>query len=198
MVLLLLLKGIERGSGIFRITQFSEKHAEPGPGNVGIVSFLCCRGERFKETVMFGFLAVLFFFIAYFIGIPTVFALVPANRQLLFRPVKFAMSFTMGSFMTMLTIASIRGYSAYVSSMLQKERLPKTLLYLGSLSRKLSGLLVLVLTIFFSIVRKSYVMTIVCSLAQIAILAVYVVESLPSGGKLICLVCGCGVNGSAR
>ncbi|CBK20525.2 uncharacterized protein [Blastocystis hominis] len=127
-------------------------------------------GERFKETAMFGFLALLFFFIAYFIGIPT----------LLFRPVKFAMSFTMGSLMTMLTIASIRGYSAYVNSMLQKDRLPKTLLYLGSL----------VLTIFFSIVRKSYVMTIVCSLSQIAILAVYVIESLPSGGKLFLLLKG--------
>ena len=100
------------------------------------------------------------------------------------------MSFTMGSLMTMLTIASIRGYSAYVNSMLQKDRLPKTLLYLGSLGRvEIVSTLVVVLTIFFSIVRKSYVMTIVCSLSQIAILAVYVIESLPSGGKLFCLIC---------
>lgn len=96
----------------------------------------------------------------------------------------------MGSLLTMLTIASIRGYSAYVRSMLQKERLPKTLLYLGSLRMmRIGSFLIIVLTIFFSIVRKSYVMTIVCSLAQMAILAVYVIESLPAGGTLFCTIC---------
>ena len=49
------------------------------------------------------------------------------------RPAKFSISFMMGSFMTIAALARLQGYDAFLNSMLQPDRIWKTILYFLSL-----------------------------------------------------------------
>ena len=86
-----------------------------------------------KEVLVFFGLALVFFLIAYLIGLPTVASRALCDSQLLIRPAKFTISFTMGSFMTIAALATFRGPSQFFSSIFQPERVVKTVLYIASL-----------------------------------------------------------------
>ncbi|KAM7456576.1 hypothetical protein BLSTO_02658 [Blastocystis sp. subtype 1] len=116
--------------------------------------------QSIRDAMLFGSVGVLFFLIAYIIGIPT----------LLFRPAKFAISFTMGSFMIIVALATVRGPRKYFASVFQSPRILKTTLYLLSLLS----------TLFFSLVKRSYVGTVVSSVFQIVMLVLFIMESVPS------------------
>ncbi|KAK8829898.1 hypothetical protein WA577_001290, partial [Blastocystis sp. JDR] len=116
--------------------------------------------QSIRDAMLFGSVGVLFFLIAYIIGIPT----------LLFRPAKFAISFTMGSFMIIVALATVQGPRKYFASVFQSPRILKTTLYLLSLLS----------TLFFSLVKRSYVGTVASSVFQIVMLVLFIMESVPS------------------
>ena len=118
------------------------------------------RSDSLKEGLAFLGLAVVFFLIAYLIGLPTVLATDIDHLYLLVRPAKFTISFTMGSFMTIAALAVFRGPSQFFGSMFQPQRIVKSLLYLTSL----------VLSILFAVVWKSYIGTVAASLFQVRVL----------------------------
>lgn len=122
------------------------------------------RSDSLKEGLAFLGLAVVFFLIAYLIGLPT----------LLVRPAKFTISFTMGSFMTIAALAVFRGPSQFFGSMFQPQRIVKSLLYLTSL----------VLSILFAVVWKSYIGTVAASLFQMVMLVLFVLETFPAGSRI--------------
>ena len=80
-------------------------------------------GDTAKQFLVFVGLALLFFIIAYFIGIPT----------LVVRPAKFAISFTMGSFMVIAAVATLKGASSFFDSILHSQQIVYTVLYILSL-----------------------------------------------------------------
>ena len=73
------------------------------------------------------------------------------------RPAKFTISFTMGSIMTMAGLARMQGVSNFLQSVFQSDRIVKTILYFVSL----------LLSIFFAVVKRSYVGTVVSSVFQV-------------------------------
>ena len=112
-------------------------------------------GNTMKEVMALFGLALVFFAIAYFIGLPT----------LLVRPAKFSISFMMGSFMTIAALARLQGYNAFLNSVTHPDRIWKTILYLVSL----------LFSILCAVVWKSYFGTVVSSLLQVfAILALII------------------------
>ena len=125
-------------------------------------------GDTMKEVLVFFGLALVFFLIAYLIGLPT----------LLIRPAKFTISFTMGSFMTIAALATFRGPSQFFSTIFQPERVVKTVLYIVSL----------VLSILCSVVWKSYIGTVFASLFQMVMLVLFVLESFPAGSRMTSLL----------
>ncbi|CBK22271.2 uncharacterized protein [Blastocystis hominis] len=120
--------------------------------------------ETMKEVLMLFGVAVIFFVIAYFVGLPT----------LLFRPAKFTISFTMGSIMTLGALARLKGFTAFIKSILAPNRVVQSSLYLISL----------LLSICSAVIWKSYVWTVVCSIFQMAMLALFVLESFPAGARI--------------
>ncbi|PVU92236.1 hypothetical protein BB559_003783 [Furculomyces boomerangus] len=86
-------------------------------------------------------------------------------------PSKFATSFSLGSLMTIFSIALLNGPRAHANHMVSKERIIFTTGYLGTL----------LLTLWFSIVSGSYIFTILFSIAQVFALVKYVVSYFPGG-----------------
>ncbi|KAK8813631.1 hypothetical protein WA556_000207 [Blastocystis sp. ATCC 50177/Nand II] len=137
-------------------------------GVQSVGTYITDAGDRMKEVLGLLALALVFFAIAYFIGLPT----------LILRPAKFAISFTMGSFMVLGALARFQGTNRFFSSIFQPERLPKTVLYIVSL----------LLSVLCAVVWKSYVGTVASSLLQVGMLAVFVLESFPAGSRITSLM----------
>jgi hypothetical protein len=110
------------------------------------------------------FLSALFFALAFFVGLPTI----------TLRPQKFALSFTMGSLMFMFSFAILKGPKEHMMSMLQRERLYFTTIYVGSI------LLTMYFTFSFGGLR-GYAMVISASAVQILALLWYLISFLPGG-----------------
>ena len=110
------------------------------------------------------FLSALFFALAFFVGLPTITV----------RPQKFALSFTMGSVMFMLSFAVLKGPKEHLMSMLQRERLYFTTIYVGSI------LATLYLTFSYGGIR-GYAMVVAVSAVQIVALLWYLISFLPGG-----------------
>jgi len=86
-------------------------------------------------------------------------------------PAKFAFSFTIGCAMIMSAMAALRGWKSQVNHMLEWERMPFSICYLGSMSG----------TLYAAMVMHSYVLSIVCSAAQVVALLYYIMSYFPGG-----------------
>jgi len=119
--------------------------------------------RRFQLFVATLLLSVLFFGLAFVIGLPT----------LVLRPHKFALCFTLGSLMFMGSFAMLKGPSAQLKSMIAKDRIPFTLLYLISM----------LLTLYACLGMRSYILAIICSGFQMTALVWYLVTFIPGGSN---------------
>ncbi|PVU93305.1 hypothetical protein BB561_003354 [Smittium simulii] len=84
------------------------------------------------------------------------------------KPSKFAVAFSLGNIMTIFSIALFNGPRSHFQKILSKERLVFTALYIGSI----------ILTLWASIMSKSYLLTLIFSVCQIIALIKYVLSYL--------------------
>mmetsp|Transcript_2465 Transcript_2465/g.5857 ORF Transcript_2465/g.5857 Transcript_2465/m.5857 type:complete len:243 (-) Transcript_2465:1439-2167(-) len=95
-------------------------------------------------------------------------------------PAKFAFSFTVGCALIMSAFAALKGWRAQVNHMMQRERLPFSLGYLGSMLG----------TLYAALVMHSYILSIACSGAQVVALLYYVMSYFPGGAAGVKLFLG--------
>ena len=152
--------------------------AAPGFGGMGGVlptfqtteSFMgLSYAQRFRIFVGSLLSAGLFFFLAFVIGLPVI----------LIRPAKFAISFTVGSLLYMTAFAMLRGPQAHLNSLMAREMWPFSATYVGSM----------LLTLYASLIRRSYLVTVFASGLQLTALGYYLVAGIPGGtrGLQMCL-----------
>ncbi|KAI9339335.1 Got1/Sft2-like family-domain-containing protein [Obelidium mucronatum] len=89
-------------------------------------------------------------------------------------PSKFVTPFTFGSLLAICSFALIKGPRAYIKEAFSKERLSWTVCYFGSL----------ILTLYFSLFLKSYLLTIVAVVIQIFTLGKFFGSYAPSMSNL--------------
>jgi len=122
--------------------------------------------QRFKVFVSFLVLSIVFFSLAFFVGMP----------MITFRPQKFALSFTCGSLTFMGSFALLRGPYEHFSGMITMERLPFTTLYFASMFGTLY-------CTFNTSGAQGYVSVLVMSGVQLMALLWYLVTFLPGGAQ---------------
>ena len=129
--------------------------------------------ERVISFFAFSFTSWLMFNLSLFVGLPTL-ALAPA---------KFALTFSVGSFSSMMALASLRGYLAQIEHMLAPARLPFSSAYVGSL----------LATLYSALYLHSYSLTVLTSAAQLCALVYYQVSYFPMGLEGLKIVCKAGL-----
>lgn len=120
--------------------------------------------QRFKVFCALLFLSILFFALAFFVGMP----------MITLRPQKFALSFTCGSLTFMGSFGIMKGPKEHLLSMLQPERLWFTTIYLGSMF----------MTLYFTFQfggASGYLLVISASALQIMCLVWFLISFLPGG-----------------
>lgn len=120
--------------------------------------------QRFRVFTWLLMLSALFFILGFFVGLPLI----------TIRPQKFAICFTFGSFLFMCSFAILRGPKEHLQSMLTLERLPFTVVYLGSMFG----------TLHFTFRTggvTGYVNVLVASGLQLLALLWYLIAFLPGG-----------------
>ncbi|KAM0747864.1 SFT2-domain-containing protein [Meredithblackwellia eburnea MCA 4105] len=127
--------------------------------------FALSRWERFTGFLLCCAGAGVCFMISFFIGLPL----------LALKPRKFAVSFSLGSILFMVGFAILQGPVAHLKHIVSAERLPFTGAYVGSLA----------LTLYFAMVRQSYLPTLVCGIIQCAALISYFVAYFPGGWQTL-------------
>ncbi|KAI8855271.1 vesicle transport protein, partial [Chytridium lagenaria] len=90
---------------------------------------------------------------------------------LMISPSKFATTFSLGSILAACSFALIRGLRAYFKDLILIPRLPWTGAYFGSL----------ILTLYFSLFMKSYILTIMSSVVQMIALVWFFGTYFPGG-----------------
>ncbi|KAF9445986.1 SFT2-domain-containing protein [Macrolepiota fuliginosa MF-IS2] len=91
------------------------------------------------------------------------------------RPAKFALAFSLGSLLVMFGFSVLIGPINHVKHLVSKERLPFSLVYLGSLG----------LTLYFSLGAHSYLGSLICGAVQVVSLAAYVLAYFPGGSQTL-------------
>nr|XP_025690002.1 protein transport protein SFT2 isoform X2 [Arachis hypogaea] len=117
-----------------------------------------------KSLVYFGlFLAsgIFFIFIAFTLFLPVMVVM----------PQKFAICFTLGCGFIIGSFFALKGPKNQLAHMLSKERLPFTLAFIGSM----------IGTIYVSMVRHSYVLSVMFSVIQVLSLGYYAISYFPGG-----------------
>lgn len=120
-----------------------------------------------QNMLMFGVVAavgVLFMFLA-FLTLPL----------LVFAPSKFALLFTMGSLCFLAALALLRGVAALFRHLVEPSRLPFTAVYFSSLF----------LTLYATLMAKSYMLTLVFSMLQLCGLTSFLVSYIPGGTHML-------------
>jgi hypothetical protein len=120
--------------------------------------------QRFQVFCGLLFLSILFFALAFFIGVP----------MLAVKPHKFAISFTCGSLTFMGSFGILRGPMEHMKSMLQSDRLLFTTLYFGSMFMTLY-------CTFFIHGITGYLCVVSSSAIQLIALIWYLISFLPGG-----------------
>ena len=115
------------------------------------------RSERLKGFVICMLISLLFFTLAFVIGLPMV----------VLSPTKFAISFTLGSISFMLSFAILEGIWEHLKRVFSSERLPFTLSYV----------LTIIGTLYCSLSWRNYLGTLLFSVLQITALLWYVASS---------------------
>jgi hypothetical protein len=110
------------------------------------------------------FLSALFFALAFFVGLPAI----------TFRPHKFALSFTCGSFTFMGSFGILKGPVEHCQSMVQPDRLVFTTIYVGSM------LATLYCTFKYGGVT-GYFAVMTASAVQLVALLWYLISFMPGG-----------------
>jgi len=87
------------------------------------------------------------------------------------RPTKFAALWSVGSLLFLSSWAVLNGPVNYAKHLMSRERLPFTGVYLGSI----------VLTLYFSVGRQSFVLTMLSVIVQLVALVWYLVSYFPMG-----------------
>ena len=129
--------------------------------------------ERVAWFFALSTVGTLMFSLAFFVGLPT----------LILAPAKFALCFSIGSACSMSAMGALRGVQGQVTHMMAPERLTHSMAYLGSLLG----------TLYCALVLHSYVLTIVCSFAQLTSLLYYQVSYFPMGAQGLQAVFGMGL-----
>lgn len=120
--------------------------------------------QRFQLFCGLLFLSILFFALAFFIGVP----------MLAVKPHKFAISFTCGSITFMCSFGILRGPIEHMTSMIQPDRLLFTIFYFGSM------FFTLYCTFFIHGVT-GYLCVVSSSAIQLVALLWYLISFLPGG-----------------
>merc|ERR1711920_1080792 len=123
----------------------------------------------------------------FFIGIFLISMSMTFLPTLVIAPQKFALMFAFGSMTLLSSFAILKGPSAFFSSLVAREKLPFSLMYLVGL----------VGTLVATIVMRSFVFTAVFGVTQ-AIALLYFLASYVPGGKAILNFCGRCCSKSAR
>eukprot|EP00882_Tetradesmus_deserticola_P020687 GHRQ01022351.1.p1 GENE.GHRQ01022351.1~~GHRQ01022351.1.p1 ORF type:complete len:240 (+),score=89.54 GHRQ01022351.1:175-894(+) len=118
-------------------------------------------GQQMVHFFSFLGVGVLFLFLAFFIGLPT----------LLLSPSKFALFFTIGCCLVLSGFAALKGWRAQMQHMMARERLPFSAGYIGSV----------VMTLYAALIMKSYVLSLLCSGLQVVALLYYLTSYYPGG-----------------
>lgn len=79
----------------------------------------------------------------------------------------------MGSFMTIAAVATLQGVDHFLNTVFKSQRIVNTVLYFISLCTLYYFSIISVLTIFFSIVKRNYLGTVVSSVFQVDLLKFY-------------------------
>lgn len=107
--------------------------------------------------------------------------------MIILRPSKFAITFSLGSLMILMSLGFLRGWKNMVQGMADKERIGPSALYVGSL----------VGTLWASLVAKSYLLSIGMIGLQVAMLVYYVFSMVPGGAAGVRALAG-GAFGMAK
>ncbi|KAI8922712.1 Got1/Sft2-like family-domain-containing protein [Entophlyctis helioformis] len=91
--------------------------------------------------------------------------------MVLLAPSKFALTYTMGSLLFLFSFSLLNGLMAHAKHIFSWDRLPFTASYLGSM----------LLTLFFAVVKPSYILVIFFCIVQVVCLAWYLGSYLPGG-----------------
>ena len=138
---------------------------EGNPGLVGgakaTVETTLNYGARLRGFVGLLLLGVLFYLLAFFVGLPVI----------VFRPAKFALCATLGSVCTMGSFSVLVGPKAHLQSLRVWERLPFAAAYIGSL----------LFTLYASLIARSYLLVILSTVIQIGAFVWYLLAFLPGG-----------------
>ncbi|XP_010252849.1 PREDICTED: protein transport protein SFT2 [Nelumbo nucifera] len=117
-----------------------------------------------KSLMYFGLLlatGVFFIFIAFTMFLPV----------MVLMPQKFAICFTLGCALIIGSFFALKGPRNQLSHMSSKERLPFTLVFIGSM----------VGTIYVSMVLHSYILSVLFSVLQVVALSYYAISYFPGG-----------------
>lgn len=120
--------------------------------------------QRFKVFCALLFLSALFFALAFFVGVP----------MLALKPQKFALSFTCGSVTFMGSFGIMKGPKEHLMSMCTLQRMPFTIIYLGSMMT----------TLYLTCTKgglKGYALVLISSGVQLVALIWYLISFLPGG-----------------
>ena len=120
--------------------------------------------QRFRMFTSLLCLSALFFALGFFVGLPLITV----------RPQKFALCFSFGSLLFMCSFAILRGPKEHILGMIQPDRLPFTMVYLGSLLG----------TLHFTFQTggvSGYVTVMTASILQLVALLWYLIAFLPGG-----------------
>jgi len=122
--------------------------------------------QRFKVFCSLLILSAVFFGLGFAVGLP----------MITIRPQKFALSFTFGSLTFMGSFGILRGPHAHFAAMFASDRIPFTLIYLGSM----------MCTLYFTFTAhgaKGYVTVLIMSGIQLVALLWYLITFLPGGAQ---------------
>ena len=100
--------------------------------------------------------------------------------MIIISPHKFAMLFTIGSFLMLASFSCLRGHAAFFKHLASIERLP----FSASYGLSLVG------TLYCSMVMGSYILTMIFSGIQVIALAYFLVSYIPGGTGALTLVGG--------
>ncbi|CAL1702776.1 unnamed protein product [Somion occarium] len=91
------------------------------------------------------------------------------------KPAKFALAFSLGSLLVMFGFSVLIGPINHIKHLVSTERLPFSLIYLGSLG----------LTLYFSLGAHSYIGSLIGAIVQVIALVSYVLAYFPGGSQTL-------------
>lgn len=84
---------------------------------------------------------------------------------------KFALLYSMGSAFFLMSFAALWGPMNHIKHLLSGDRLPFTLIYFLTIGA----------TLYFSMWRRSYLLTLLCAVVQLLVMTWYIISYIPGG-----------------